>query len=695
MKRIVLMQVVTALILAAAITAEAPPMINYQGYLTDAGGAALDTTVSMEFAIYDDSTGGVLKWAEAHTSVMVEGGAFSVILGTTVPIDDSVFNQPDRWLGITVGSDPELSPRTHLGSVGYAHRVSTVDGSAGGTIDGTTYIGRVMIWIPSGCLNGGGDCEPNVECPQQTLITGTLPLDPPECGRIWVTDGLEPRVDLDGGTGDVSACGKALFGERHSNLGMWSFVAGCDNTVNVDYSTVSGGQYNNSAGVYSNVGGGSNNTASGVASAVGGGESNIASGDSATVGGGSNNTASSVASTVGGGYTNTASGYVAMVGGGLSNTASGEYTTIGGGGSNTAYGPRSTVSGGENNCASGSASTVGGGQGDTASGARSTVGGGYLNTASGYVAVVGGGISNTASGVASTVGGGKSNTANGDSATVGGGSNNTASGVAGTVGGGHLNTANGDSATVGGGHNNIAYGRAATIPGGTNNLASGNYSFAAGRRAKANHNGTFVWADNLNADFSSSANAQFLVRAWGGVGINCNDPTEDLDVEGTARLRTMPTGGGTNVVVTATGVLSRDGSSRRYKKNIRELDVDPNQAFQLLPVRFQWKESGAEDVGLIAEDVAHVIPELVVYDSDGRPDGVRYDKVALYLMGTVKDQSRLIEELKTELSQLRQQNTTEIQTLKEETAQLKALLETVLAGQVGSTGGSNELAIGK
>jgi hypothetical protein len=76
---------------------------------------------------------------------------------------------------------------------------------------------------------------------------------------------------------------------------------------------------------------------------------------------------------------------------------------------------------------------------------------------------------------------------------------------------------------VGGGYTNTAKGYASTIPGGYWNIANGSYSFAAGRRARANHTGSFVWADSQNADFASAANNQFLIRASGGVGINTNN----------------------------------------------------------------------------------------------------------------------------------------------------------------------------
>jgi hypothetical protein len=89
---------------------------------------------------------------------------------------------------------------------------------------------------------------------------------------------------------------------------------------------------------------------------------------------------------------------------------------------------------------------------------------------------------------------------------------------------------------VGGGTQNIANGYTATVPGGTGNRAAGLYSFAAGRRAKANHAGVFVLADATDADFTSTEANQFLIRASGGVGLGTNSPGSQLDVKGTLRL---------------------------------------------------------------------------------------------------------------------------------------------------------------
>jgi len=157
-----------------------------------------------------------------------------------------------------------------------------------------------------------------------------------------------------------------------------------------------------------------------------------------------------------------------------------------------------------------------------------SIGGGYNNTIQGGadVGTIGGGYLNTLQASASyaTIGGGNVNTIqlNALSATVGGGSGNTIQTNTdyATIGGGWVNTIglNSDYATLGGGSANTVQPDAAfaTIPGGRNNSAT-NYAFAAGRRAKANHTGAFVWADSQDADFLSSATNEFAVRANGGV----------------------------------------------------------------------------------------------------------------------------------------------------------------------------------
>ena len=104
-----------------------PEMINYQGVLTDSDGSPQDTTVSMTFAVYDSETGGTSLWSETHGSVTVNGGLFNVLLS----IPSTVFEDADRWLGLTVGDDPEMTPRHRMASVPYAYWCENGSGGNG------------------------------------------------------------------------------------------------------------------------------------------------------------------------------------------------------------------------------------------------------------------------------------------------------------------------------------------------------------------------------------------------------------------------------------------------------------------------------------------------------------------------------------------------------------------------------------
>jgi hypothetical protein len=117
---------------------------------------------------------------------------------------------------------------------------------------------------------------------------------------------------------------------------------------------------------------------------------------------------------------------------------------------------------------------------------------------------------------------------------MGGGENNHASATRAALVGGLNNLASGSFSFIGGGEANIASGLYAVVPGGLSNQATELSSHAAGRRAIAQHQGAFVWGDSTNADFVSTANNQFLLRANGGVGINTNAPAATLHVAGDA-----------------------------------------------------------------------------------------------------------------------------------------------------------------
>jgi len=142
---LIVMLVILAAILWAQSVGALPPRapaavststgtIAYQGRLADAAGTPITDTVNMEFRLYDVASGGIFLWEELWTgsnSVEVSDGLFNVMLGSMEPIPQSVITGHDSlFLGITVGTDDEMTPRVQLGSVPFAMQALTVpDGS--------------------------------------------------------------------------------------------------------------------------------------------------------------------------------------------------------------------------------------------------------------------------------------------------------------------------------------------------------------------------------------------------------------------------------------------------------------------------------------------------------------------------------------------------------------------------------------
>ena len=115
----------------SAALADVPPMINYQGkLLTPTGASVADTACVMQFAIYDAPTGGTLLWTETNNAVQVKKGLFSLLLGGISPLGPNIFNTPNRFLGVKVGADAEMTPRQQIVSSAFAFKAATADMAA-------------------------------------------------------------------------------------------------------------------------------------------------------------------------------------------------------------------------------------------------------------------------------------------------------------------------------------------------------------------------------------------------------------------------------------------------------------------------------------------------------------------------------------------------------------------------------------
>jgi hypothetical protein len=129
------------------------------------------------------------------------------------------------------------------------------------------------------------------------------------------------------------------------------------------------------------------------------------------------------------------------------------------------------------------------------------------------------------------------------------------------------------------------------------------------------------------------------LRASGNVGIGTTEPGATLEVKE----------GGTTL---ADAWTTR--SSARFKINIEPIIAPLDKALQLRGVTFNWKDTRQPSIGFIAEEVAHVLPEAVEYDADGKTTrGLDYSKVTPLLVEAIKAQQQEIEGLRRENAGLR------------------------------------------
>ena len=96
--------------------------------------------------------------------------------------------------------------------------------------------------------------------------------------------------------------------------------------------------------------------------------------------------------------------------------------------------------------------------------------------------------------------------------------------------------------------------------------------------------------------------------------------------------------------VTCTGTFT-ETSSRRFKENIIDLEPTAEKVEKLRPVRYNKIDSEATEIGLIAEEVAELFPEVVTYNENGQPSGVQYQRLSVILLKTVQELTERINKL--------------------------------------------------
>src|SRR3990167_471500 len=145
----------------------------------------------------------------------------------------------------------------------------------------------------------------------------------------------------------------------------------------------------------------------------------------------------------------------------------------------------------------------------------------------------------------------------------------------------------------------------------------------------ANASGTF-YVDSSGNTYSSGT-----LTSFGTAGTNANDYV-CVDTKG---------------LFSPKATACTGSSARELKDNIQDLEVDVDNVLALKPRTYTRKNNGVKEVGLIVDEVAPLIPSMIVKDESGTPYGVEYSQLPIYLLKVFQEQQKQIEELKTLLGQ--------------------------------------------
>jgi hypothetical protein len=225
---------------------------------------------------------------------------------------------------------------------------------------------------------------------------------------------------------------------------------------------------------------------------------------------------------------------------------------------------------------------------------------------------------------------------------------------------------------------------------------TGNYNTAVGQGALMFWNGSFNTALGYQANPGSPTGTttnNIAIGAYAGQsaggsnnieignqGASADNGAIRIGVQGTQTVTTIAGifGGssilGTAVYVNSAGRLGINTSSARYKNDITDMGAASSSVMSLRPVTFTYKsdETKTRQYGLVAEEVAKVMPDLVLLNDKGAPETVRYQELAPMLLNELQKEAKQLadaqsdlHEAKAELQQLREQHDKEVASIKE------------------------------
>ena len=122
---------------------------------------------------------------------------------------------------------------------------------------------------------------------------------------------------------------------------------------------------------------------------------------------------------------------------------------------------------------------------------------------------------------------------------------------------------------------------------------------------------------------------------------------------GRVGITTLGTAGGTSLCRNVNNEIADCSSSLRYKTGVRPFAGGLDILNRLRPIAFTWKEGGAHDVGLAAEDVEQVEPLLTFRNRNGEIEGVKYNQLSAVFVNAINEQQVQIKQQQAQIDALK------------------------------------------
>jgi hypothetical protein len=186
------------------------------------------------------------------------------------------------------------------------------------------------------------------------------------------------------------------------------------------------------------------------------------------------------------------------------------------------------------------------------------------------------------------------------------------------------------------------------------------YLYATGRDFVIG-NGTSTGNRNL-IFFTNGFNTtdeKLRILSTGNIGIGTTAPADKLSVAGNIApsadnlYSAGKSGARWSAVWSTNGVIQT--SDARMKTNIKDLNYGLKEVMAMRPVRYNWKTTpnGDNKIGLIAQEVQQIVPEVVSGDVNTETLGMNYAELIPVLINAVQEQQKEIEAIEKQINHLR------------------------------------------